>query len=181
MKAVIFATIFLCASFSAVAHEPPDTVNLSRSASPVNTLSPEGIWQFGADDAIFEIRPQKGRHGVFDLYILESPNLTVPSGSLFGHMEATGTDNNYDATLFRSLTGNDRNITRQKNRNFIFTFDPSSCTLTIRPYKKGTRVNILRWIPYLFRLSVDRTDSRPSNIDGARRLCPDSPSYPVIL
>ena len=141
MKAVIFATIFLCASFSAVAHETPDTVNLSRSASPVNTLSPEGIWQFGADDAIFEIRPQKGRHG----------------------------------------TGNDRNITRQKNRNFIFTFDPSSCTLTIRPYKKGTRVNILRWIPYLFRLSVDRTDSRPSNIDGARRLCPDSPSYPVIL
>lgn len=182
MKTVISVVLLLLfIRVSAVAHEAPDTVNLSHSTEIVDPLSPAGIWQFGGDGAIFEIRPQNGRHGVFDLYILESPDLTVPSGSLFGHMEATGTENNYDALLFRSITGNERSINKKKTRNFIFTYDSKTCTLTIRPYKQGTRVNILRWIPYLFRLSVDRTDSRPTGIDGARRLYPDSHSYPVIL
>jgi|GEM_PF-2381651 hypothetical protein len=182
MKTTVIAILLMLTCFLASASEAPDTINLGHSAPVLtNPLSPAGIWQFGADGAIFEIRPQNGRNGVFDLYILESPDLTVPSGALFGHMESTGTANHYDATLFKSLSGKEHGINRRKTNSFIFTFDPASCSLSIRPYKRGTRVNILRWIPYLFRLSVDRSDSRPAGIDGARRLAPVSPNYPVVL
>jgi len=174
---LLFAATMLCAYASI-----PDTVNLRNAVRiPAGQVTPCGIWQFGADGAIFEIRPQHGRNGVFDLYIIQSPDLTIHSGTLFGRMESTGTGYTYDAHLHQSLGGKDRNVTHPKTHNFIFTFDPTACSLKIRPYRQGTRLSILRWIPYLFRLSVERSDSRPEGIDGARRLSPTSLSYPIVL
>lgn len=174
---LLFAATMLCAYASI-----PDTVNLHTAVRiPAGAVTPCGIWQFGADGAIFEIRPQHGRNGVFDLYIIQSPDLTIPSGTLFGRMEATGTEYNYDAHLRQSLGGKDRNVTHPKTHDFIFTFEPRTSSIRIRSYRRGTRLSLLRWIPYLFRLSVDRSDSRPEGIDGARRLSPSSLSYPVVL
>ncbi len=51
----------------------------------------------------------------------------------------------------------------------------------MRSYRKGKTVNLLRWLPYLFRISVSEVDTRPSGIDGATRIAPPSIKYPVTL
>lgn len=174
--------IVIAAAAATAAGNPPQLVEMSGAVTPSSDPnSPAGIWQFGGDGAIFEIRPQAGRHGVYDLWLLESPDLSAPSGIIFGHMESTGRDNYYDVTLYEALKAGKRSAKLSKTKSFIFNFNPREGSVVITEYRTGPRLSLRRWIPYLFRVAVDRTESRPSGIDGARRISPPSVNYPIVL
>ena len=161
---------------------PPQLINLQEGYTlSADASSPAGIWRFGADGAIFEIKPTPGTNGSYTLLLLDSPDLSRAAGTLFGSMTATGKPGTYDVALRLNPTGALRGSGRPKTRNFIFEISPEGSSLTMRSYRKGKTVNLLRWLPYLFRISVSEVDTRPSGIDGATRIAPPSIKYPVTL
>lgn len=159
----------------AVAYGTPPLV--SDFSDDAEVFSPEGRWQAGGDGAVFEIRPRAGRSGVFDLVLVSSADMSIGQYVNMGEMTSTGTPYDFDATLL----ANPGNGPTSKTHRFIFKFEPDFRSFTITPYRRGKRVNLLRWIPYLFRVGISEIDTRPKNVDGAMRLSDKYSSYPVIL
>lgn len=54
--------------------------------------------------------------------------------------------------------------------DYIIEYSPQSATLTFRHYNRNRSINALRMLPYLFRISVSRTNARPEGIDAAHRI-----------
>ena len=164
------------------------TVTLSAGTPAVQRLSevdmPDsrlgGLWQFGADGAVFEIVPTAVADS-YELFIVDSPDFSVAPGSFFGTISHTGKGNYYEAVLLLSPEGKVRGAARRKTRNYIFEFNDEGTQLSMRNYRKGFGVNLLRALPYLVRISVNRQDDRPQDVDGARRLAPASDDKYTVL
>lgn len=169
-------TATLCLVCSIVLHAaPPTVITLDRHVpAPIDATSPVGLWQMVGDGAIFYIEPE--RRDTYTLTLYESTDLTLSKGDFFGTMTLTASGC-YDASLILNPKGSGR----RKTRHFLFDIDTDGSKLTMRSYRKGARVNVLRLLPYLFRLSISEVDTRPQNIDGAIRLSPPTAKYPVTL
>ncbi len=169
-------TVMLCLVCSISLHAtPPTVITLDRHVpAPIDATSPVGLWQMVGDGAIFYIEPE--RRDTYTLTLYDSPDLTLSKGALFGSMSLTASGS-YDASLILNPKGSGR----RKTRHFLFDIDTDGTTLTMRSYRKGARINVLRLLPYLFRLSISEVDTRPQNIDGAIRLSPPTAKFPVTL
>ena len=175
------SALLAAATLSAAASVPMlvDTDSAYTSYT-TDASSPAGLWQMRGDGAVFTIVPRAGSAESFDLYIIDSPDLSIAENTYFGTMRRTGNGLSYDATLHADIKGATPSL-RNKKRNFILEFSTDGSYLTLQPYTKGKRVNIMRWLPYLFRISVTDADTRPKHIDGARRIVPASAPQPVTL
>lgn len=142
---------------------------------------PEGLWRMGADGAVFAIGREPGRQGAYILTLISSPDLSIPSGTAFGTMTATGKPYTYDASLSKSLSGGGHKLSRKSHRAFVVEYAPESGLLTFTPYHRGRTLNVVRLLPYLFRFSIKESDTRPRGIDAAARISPPSVQYPVQL
>ncbi len=145
------------------------------------TGAPEGLWRMGADGAVFAIEREPGRRGAYILTLISSPDLSIPSGTAFGTMTATGKPYTYDASLSKSLSGRGHKLSRKSYRDFVVEYAPESGLLTFTAYHRGRTLNVVRLLPYLFRFSIKESDSRPRGIDAACRISPPSVQYPVQL
>ncbi|MBD5234233.1 MAG: hypothetical protein HDS65_08675 [Bacteroidales bacterium] len=159
----------------------PPHIELPAAAVSAVAASPEGLWRFGADGAVFTVVETPGVAGSYNLLIDESPDLTIPKGTLFGTMKATGTARTYEASLLSDPAEGRTSLSPKKVRHFIFTLSADGSTLEFRPYRKGKTVNILRWLPYLVRLSVTDVDTRPRDVDAATRLEPAPIPTAIII
>lgn len=148
---------------------PPRVLCLD-SIAPISAAAhdPAGIWQVGADGAIFAVEAVPGKTGCYTLTLLDGADATIPAGTLFGTMEGTGAPRKYDASLRHSLKG----AGMARTRNFIIELGADGATLAFRHYSKGWVVNPLRLVPYLGRVGLRRNDSRPTDVDMAVRLAP---------
>lgn len=135
-----------------------------------------GIWTVGGDGARLAFLPRGASATEFDVFILDSPDLSVVPGQQIGTAVSTGRAATYDTTL-RTLSG-----LPGRSRHLIIEL-LSDGTMTFRHYKKGKKITLWRWLPYLFRISVSDNDSRPSSADGAVKTYPtDTASpYPTLL
>ena len=167
---IIFALSLFAAALRATA-APPEVLAVEH-AQAADAFSPVGIWQAGAGGALCEGRQRSGVEGVYDLFIVESPDLSITPGTPFGQMKHTGSGQNYDAELLHDPAGALRAGAVKRTRRYIFTLAEGGASLSMRPYEKGKRINILRWLPYLFRLSVSDVNTRPRDIDAATRIYP---------
>ena len=145
----------------------------------------EGIWQMAADGAVFaveretpsatETMPRELR-----LTIIRSPHRRVRPGSVMGTARPTVKPGVYEATLntrIADLGG------LELPRRFLLTLNADGTALTMEPYKSSVKVNLLRLVPYLYRV-VRVQDSRPRGLDGAVRIYPVpavNPLTPVYL
>lgn len=153
----------------------PDSVCSGQAAGP------EGLWRMGADGAVFAVGREPGSRGAYVLTLISSPDLTIPSGTAFGTMTATGRPFTYDASLSKSLSGRGHKLSRKSYRDFVVEYSPESGLLTFTAYHRGRTLNVVRLLPYLFRFSIKESDSRPRGIDAACRISPPSVQYPVQL
>ncbi len=125
-----------------------------------------GLWQAGAAGALFRVE-ESATPGCFDLTVVDSPDYTMRPGTVFGTMKHTGTPHTFDASLMVTPEGSYRKSTRL---DYIIEYSPRSATLTFRHYNRNRSINALRMLPYLFRISVSRTNARPEGIDAAHRI-----------
>ncbi len=141
--------------------------------------TPEGVWRIAAG-TIFRIEARNGQNGVYDLSIVQSADLSVPTGAYFGTMTTGADRHTFDARLVAdpkvSTPGGKRNM-----RQFVLTFDRTFANLKIKHYRKGVTVNIFRLVPYLFRASITRHNDNPDGTVGATRCDATAQDYPVKL
>lgn len=150
---------------------PPSVSDAAGDATHSDPVC--GLWQAGgAGGALFEVRSTE-TEGLYDLFIVDSPDFTVAPGSFFGSMAATGKDRCYDAALLKHPRADRQAAGDSRAHNYVFELSADGNSLDMRHYRKGFSVNFFRLFPYLFRVSVDRRSNRPSGVDGARRVGPD--------
>lgn len=134
-----------------------------------------GLWRMGTDGATVAILPVNASRGRFDIFLIDSPDLSAIPGRQIGSVVTTGSAATYDAEFVGA--GKFRN----KRQRFIITLGDDG-HLSLRPYKKGKKISLWRWLPYLYRFTVSDIDTRPTNADGAVRVYPPAVnSEPVVL
>ena len=139
----------------------------------VNPLS--GIWRIGGDGATVAILPVAASSTRFDIYLIDSPDMSVIPGNKIGSAVSTGETGTFDAEM---ISG--QGFTEKRMR-YIMTLGQDG-RLSFRSYKKGKKISLWRFIPYLFRFSVRNVDTRPESVDGAIKIYPDGqPSGPTLL
>lgn len=124
----------------------------------------EGVWQFPSDGAIVLIT--RSSASIFDVVMVDSPNLNSVNGKKIGNLTITAFDNKFDAKFEnKSLFNKDINASHA-----VITLTQDDA-LKIEPYTTGKKVNLRRWIPYLYRV-IEDNNTRPKGLDCARRLYP---------
>lgn len=137
----------------------------------------EGVWQFPADGASVVI--VKHSSSTFDIFLLDSPRLDVMPGTLIGSAVTSPKRNYYDGELRPRQLGDKTKLGKQ---SVTFTVNDGG-TLSIRPYSDGYKLSFRRWFNYFFKISISRDNSRPKDLDGARRVYPYrlSDNFPLCL
>lgn len=123
--------------------------------------------------AVMEFAPRQGAPGVCDVILLDGPRLDIPSGTVVG--ELLRADGALRGDLILRI--DPRKAGGRKGRvTFAAEFSPDGRRVTLNHYREGVRVELLRLIPYLFRVGIERRDGRPSGLDVAERIGP-RPGY----
>ena len=138
-------------------------------ADTAGTAMLEGVYRMTDSGAVFSIAPMPAINEDYALTLLWSPDLSVPSGTPFGTMRPAGQPFVFDATMGIDHRGG-RNIAGTKKFRFRLEFSTDGRRISFKPYKRSWRVNLMRIMPYLFRTSISKTDTRPDDIDGAVRI-----------
>lgn len=163
-RRLILLTVTLCVALSGSARLRWVKVD------SVGAASYDGVWRMTGSGAIFAIEPKPGLTESYALTLLWSPDLGLPSGSELGEMRPAGRQLVFDASLGLDHKGGRHIPGIGRKYRFELEFSPGMQRIRFRPYKQSWRVNVFRWLPYLFRTSVSKTDTRPADIDGAVRL-----------
>ncbi|MDE5930225.1 MAG: hypothetical protein K2H03_07065 [Muribaculaceae bacterium] len=128
----------------------------------------EGVWRMTATpDAVLAICPSTESDGSFDVWLLDSPDFTLEPCTRIGRAIAGSQPGSYDLTLVENPGS-----PKPGRRSFIANIDESGLNMRLTAYRRGKRISLWRWIPYLFRVTVIDKSNRPSNHDGLRRIYP---------
>ena len=129
----------------------------------------EGVWMTSAGAYI-----AISANGIntYTMTILHSPDLSILPGTIMGSAHLSGKVGMYDASIFRNFTPDGKG---HHSQQLAITVDVSTGMMRFDPYKQGWRINLRRLIPYLFRVTVQREDTRPDGLEGAMRIFPPAP------
>lgn len=138
----------------------------------------EGIWRMTGQGALIAITAHAGRDGLFDIHLLDSPDLTAEPYTLIGSATAGIKAGHYDLTLV-----DHPGRLRPGHHNFIASFSDDGGTdyLRLEAYRRGHRVSLWRWIPYFFRVTVVQRSDRPDDHDGLVRVYPEAAASFITL
>lgn len=139
----------------------------------------EGVWRMSGSEAMMAIVADHGT--IFHkIVIVDSPDRNLLPGTIMGVCTALGRNNCYDARIFTSSAPFG---ILSKPKRFTLTLSDDG-RLIMEPITNKLKVNLWRFLPYMFRMSVVRVNNRPDNLDGAVRVFPDvnvSPLTPRYL
>ncbi len=144
-----------------------------RHPSPV-----EGVWQIN-DGAYLAIAHDSRTS--YKITIYGSPDLSVKDGTIVGKLTPGARPRMYDARLAKKIA---HSATSLYKSTFVVNVADDGSRLEFTPYKKGLKVDFRRLFPYMFRFSVQMTDTRPPGLLGARRIYPEpipTSEYPLVF
>lgn len=171
---LLLAALF-CLTSNAVNDKPVTRAEACRVIDNRGSDPLCGLWRMGTDGATVAILPVNASRGRFDIFLIDSPDLSAIPGRLIGNAVSTGSAATYDAEFAGAGKFHNR---RQR---FIITLGDDG-HLHFKPYKKGKKISLWRWLPYLYRFTITDIDTRPTNADGAVRVYPPvTNSEPIVL
>lgn len=141
----------------------------------------EGVWQFVEDGAIISIERfnpnfiADKQDNIYRMVIIKSPMRAIQPGTIMGYITTTTKRNNYDAHIYTSggLSG-----ILSKPKTFTLTITDDQF-MSFNEYKKELKVNLWRWLPYIYRIGLSIKDTRPKGLDGCIRIYPQSTAQPL--
>lgn len=156
-----------------------DSVENRMMQAPLHAI--EGVWQFLGDGAIIAIEQfdpdmlAGSQNYFYRMVIVKSPMLSIRPGTVMGYVSATAKMGCYEAYVYTSggLHG-----LLSKPRTFTLTLTDDN-RLVFSEYKKEVKVNLWRWLPYVYRVGLSIKDTRPKGLDGCVRLFPQPVSQPL--
>ncbi len=126
-----------------------------------------GYWRVAPEGAVFICEPLPGHSGSYSMKLLFSPDLSIRPGTFFGTMTQSGKTGVFDAELMLDPS---KFKSREHRRTFTIEMNETSDKMVFKAYHDRLKVNFGRLLPYFFRISVRRDNTRPENIDGAVRI-----------
>ena len=133
-----------------------------RAAAVSDVLA--GDWQVNGGGALLRIAGPAAEGGDMDIIWLDGPDWSIRPGTVIGSARRGSAPGVYDLRLMASPDG------RKRLREATFAVEmPDADTLDFRAYSRGLAVSLWRWVPYLFRVTVERGRERPQGLDGAKR------------
>ena len=164
-RAIALCALVWACAFSSIAsgHDAP-----ARVSDPV-----EGLWQMSATGggAVFELRACPGLKGVFELRMIDSPDWRIPEGEVCGRVKAASRPGVYECVMDAAPGARKKSL--KGDYTATLELDDTGQRLVFKPYSKYRRVSLHRWLPYFFRVTLERDNPRPSDLEGAVRIGPD--------
>lgn len=134
----------------------------------------EGVWRMSGSEGMMAIVADSGT--IFQrIIVLESPDRNILPGTVMGVCTALGRNNSYDARIY---TTESTSGILSKPKRFTLTLSDEG-RLIMEPITNKLKVNLWRFLPYMFRMSVVRVNNRPDNLDGAVRVYPEAKDSPL--
>lgn len=146
-----------------------DTYFDGKAMAPV-----EGVWRMSGSEGLFAVVADSGTI-FFKLIVVDSPDRNILPGTVMGACTAVGKADCYDARIYIS---SDTGILSKPKRYTITLADDGR--LIMEPVTNKLKVNLWRFLPYMFRMTVTRVNNRPDNLDGAVRVFPPATASPLI-
>lgn len=194
LRHIIFALLTLVFSHATSAHildalpEESQVLNGYQYDSVVTRLdqSPlhdiEGVWQFidnGATIVIERFDPDVVagyQANIYRIIIIKSPMLSIENGTLMGYISNTAKRNCYEGKLYTkgSLDG-----ILSKPQTFTLNLT-DDYLLSFHEYKTEVKIDLWRWIPYMYRVGFSIKNTRPKGLDGCVRIYPQSTTHPPL-
>lgn len=143
-----------------------DSIKALIDSRPIDPI--EGIWQWPDDGATIAIIAAGS--GAFEMIVIDSPDMAVAPGTIMGRVTRSARKSLYDARIM-SRVDSDGKMSHHKKFSIDIT-DPER--LSVEPYQKGKSISLWRWIPYIFRMTINSRDTSPAGIDGAVRIYPET-------
>ncbi len=134
----------------------------------------EGLWRVTGSGTLLRVAVEPGRSGSLDIVWEDGPILTIRPGTVVGHAVKTHVAGVYDCTL--SLNPSSSRKRRNGKVTMVMRLDKTANAITFEPYEQKVAVNLRGLLPWwLRRTGIKKVDTRPSGLDGARRVdeCPD--------
>ena len=133
-----------------------------RAADPI-----EGRWNLGNGEAVIDVRPAVRDNGHFEIIWVDGADCSMLPGTPVGTISSTPTPGLYDCRMPIDPVGG----TNPKVWEATVTLnDKDPDNLTFGHYERRTEVNMRNLLPRWLRITVNRKDTRPSNLDGGRRV-----------
>lgn len=177
MRRMLFIAFFL-ASMSAAAADGYNSVEEVRLRMASRMLDPiEGIWQFTGEGAVVAIERRNSEFGLpsYSMTVIDSPQRSLLPGTPMASITSTVKSATFEAVILTHFNASSMKLSRPKKFLLILNDE----RLTIKPVKAKLSLNILRLIPYAYRLGLSYRDHRPDDLDGCVRIFP-APSKPII-
>lgn len=133
----------------------------------------EGVWRMSGSEGLFAVIADPGTI-FFKLIVVDSPDRNILPGTVMGACTAAGRADCYDARIY---TSGDTGIL-SKPKRFTVTLDDDGRLIMV-PVTNKLKVNLWRFLPYMFRMTVTRVNNRPDNLDGAVRVFPPAAASPL--
>ena len=165
MRACLLTALFIILTAPALGAQLPSCVVIRAGGSLVVGDSIRGPWEMTGHDSFFEIVRNDGT-GDYEMVLIDSPLLSVPSGTPVGRMQPLAEKGKFDLRL----TVFDAYGRPKSYRTFVLSLKPDYSALSLLYYNRNRSISIDRLFPYLFRVGFTRSHPRPNDIDGARNL-----------
>ncbi|MBR5551830.1 MAG: hypothetical protein IKV83_07940 [Muribaculaceae bacterium] len=156
-----------------------DSVKTRMLQVPLHNI--EGVWQFLDNATTIAIErvndnasSQYLHQYIYRIVILKPQQLSIEPGTIMGYISATAKKDNYEAYIYTDSTLEGILSIPKK-----FTLTLSDNHLAFNEYKTSVSINLWRWIPYIYRVGVSVTNTRPKGLDGCVRIYPQSTSAPL--
>lgn len=161
---ILAATLTLACALPTAARSVWDEVASSYFHEGYSFDNIEGVWQFPDDGATLLIKRTSA--STFDIMLLDSPHLIVTDPITIGKAATAPTKNTYNARLSASSLADKR----LKDNDIKLTITEVGM-LSLSPYHHKLKLHLRRWIPYFFRVGIERGEM-PDGLIGASRLYP---------
>ncbi len=149
------------------------------SELPMSTI--EGIWQFADNGALVVIERYDSESGRSDgmlryrMVVLYSPRLSVRPGTVMGYISMSAKEDMFDARVYTSFDGGAK-LSGLKDFRLKLASDSR---LSFIKDRSGVKLNLWRFLPYMYRYSVSIKDDRPRDMDGCIKVFPQPVDAPV--
>ncbi|MDE6310293.1 MAG: hypothetical protein K2L96_00550 [Muribaculaceae bacterium] len=159
--------VWACAFFTV----PRSYAGDAAASDPV-----EGLWQMSptGGGAVFELQACPGQRGVFELRMIESPDWRIPPGTVCGRVMAAARPGVYECVMDAAPGAKKKSL--KGAYTATLELDDTGHRLLFKPYSRHRRVSLHRWLPYFFRVTLERENPRPSDLEGAVRISHDGRS-----
>ena len=156
-----------------------DSVKTRMRQAPLHNI--EGVWQFLDNSTTIAIErindntaSQYLHQYVYRIVIIKPDDLSIDPGTVMGYISATAKSDLYEAYIYT-----DSSLEGILSIPKKFTLTLSDNNLAFNEYKTEVKINLWRWIPYIYRVGVSVKNTRPKGLDGCVRIYPQPTSAPL--